>query len=183
MTWRGWLRGGLVLAALMAAWAAFASPAAAGNDAERLRQMTRAFNELDVRDMAGRRWTAADLRGRVVVLDFWATWCPPCWNELPWLRRIHEKDPGRVQVLGVSLDVTDRRTLVAWFNRQRVEWPQVWETQGYESALAERFGVGSLPTTLVIDRHGRVVAVNLRGEKLVMAVDALLAEAQPTGGQ
>jgi thiol-disulfide isomerase/thioredoxin len=173
----------LVATIVIAASAAFAFPAAAGNEADRLRQLTRAFAELDVRDMAGRRWTAADLRGRVVVMDFWATWCPPCWKELPWLRRIHEKDPARIQVLGVSLDVTDRRTLVAWLNRQRVEWPQVWETHGYESALAERFGVGALPTTLVIDRYGRVVAMNLRGAKLVAAVDTLLAEDETTRGR
>lgn len=179
----GWRRTVWVAAIVIAASAALAFPAAAGNEADRLRQLTRAFAGLDVRDMAGRRWTAADFRGRVVVMDFWATWCAPCWKELPWLRRIHEKAPAFVQVLGVSLDVTDRRTLVAWFNRQRVDWPQVWETQGYESALAQRFGVGSLPTTLVIDRSGRVVAMNLRGAKLVAAVDTLLAEDETTRGR
>jgi thiol-disulfide isomerase/thioredoxin len=132
---------------------------------------------LDVRDMDGRRWTAADLRGRVVVLDFWATWCPPCWDEIPWLRRIHEGfDRDRVQVIGISLDVTDRRTLVAWMNRRRVDWPQIWEPHGCDSALAGTVGVDALPASLLAAPDGRVVGVNLRGARLVSAVEALLAD-------
>ena len=112
-----------------------------------------------------------------VVVDFWATWCAPCWTELPWLRRIHQRwDPSRAVVLGISLDVTDRRTLTAWLNRRRVEWPQVWEPHGYDGPLAARFGVASLPTTLLVDASGRVVAINLRGARLVAAVETLLGE-------
>ncbi len=128
--------------------------------------------------MNGRRWTAENLRGRVVVLDFWATWCPPCWEEIPWLRRVQDGlDPARVQVLGITLDVTDRRTLVAWLNRRRVDWPQVREPHGYDGVLAARFGVSALPASVLVAPDGRVVAVNLRGAQLVSAVEALLAGA------
>jgi thiol-disulfide isomerase/thioredoxin len=170
-------RGFVVSVAL--AWTLIGDAAAAAppGDEDRLVGLTRAFATLDVRDMDGRRWTAADLRGRVVVLDFWATWCPPCWDEIPWLRRIHEGfDRDRVQVIGISLDVTDRRTLVAWMNRRRVDWPQIWEPNGYDSALAGTFGVDALPASLLAAPDGRVVGVNLRGARLVSAVEALLGD-------
>ena len=153
--------------------------ARASGQADRLDTLTRAFAAFDARDMTGRRWTAADLRGRVVVVDVWATWCPPCWREIPWLRRIHERfDPARVQVIGISLDVTDRRQLVSWLNRHRVAWPQIRAPGGYDGPMAEQFGVGALPMSLLIDPDGRVVAIDLRGARLVTAVEALLAQDQ-----
>jgi thiol-disulfide isomerase/thioredoxin len=163
--------------ALVITLSGVSAPAASANDAGRLRQLTEAFTALDARDMNGHRWTAETLRGRVVVLDFWATWCAPCWTEIPWLQKIHDRpDPARVQVIGISLDATDRRTLVAWLNRQRIDWPQIWDRSGYDGPLAERFRVGSLPTTILVGPDGRVVATNLRGAKLVAAVEALLAD-------
>jgi thiol-disulfide isomerase/thioredoxin len=167
-------RAGVVLA-LLIALSDVGSSAASMDDAHRLNQLTRAFAALDARDMSGSRWTAEGLRGRVVVLDFWATWCAPCWTEIPWLRKIHDGwDPTRVQVIGVTLDGTDRRTLVAWLNRQRVDWPQIWDRSGYDSPLAQQFGVGSLPTTILVGPDGRVVATNLRGARLVAAVETVL---------
>jgi thiol-disulfide isomerase/thioredoxin len=166
----------LLAFALVAAPSGSGPPAAQRSNTDTLNALTKAFASFDAHDMTGRRWTAEGLRGRVVVLDFWATWCAPCWTEIPWLRKIHAgQDPNRVQVIGVTLDVTDRRTLIAWFNRQRVDWPQIWERDGYASPLAERFGVQSLPTTLLVGPDGRVMATNLRGAKLVAAVETLLA--------
>ncbi len=146
-------------------------------DTDRLRSLTRAFASLDTHDMNGRRWTAADLRGRVVVLDFWATWCAPCWVEIPWLRDIHERfGPDRVQVLGISLDTTDRRTFVAWLNQRRVDWPQLWDRRGYDGAIALRFDIDALPRSVLVAQDGRVVGVDLRGARLLAAVETLLAE-------
>lgn len=178
---RGLARRGIVLG-LGLVWALMAAVpvGASSEDDRRLSELTRAFETFDARDMDGRRWTTADLRGRVVVLDFWATWCPPCWREIPWLKRIQNQfDPSRVQVIGVSLDVTDRRTLVAWLNRRRVDWPQIWESYGYDSPIASRFGVDALPTSVLVDADGRVVAVDLRGARLLAAVDALLGGVSP----
>jgi thiol-disulfide isomerase/thioredoxin len=157
--------------------AALGSPQARRDDAPRLRALTRALATLDVPDLSGRRWTRADLQGRVVVLDFWATWCAPCLADLPWLRRARERfSPDRLMILGVSLDAGDRRTLTAWLNRHRIDWPQVWDHRGYSGDLARTFGVSSLPQSLLADTAGQVVATNLRGEQLLEGIARLLTD-------
>ncbi len=143
--------------------------------ADRLALLTRTYAALDARDLDGRRWTASRTRGRVIVVDFWATWCAPCLADIPWLRQARERfGPDRVEVLGVNLDVSDRRSLVSWFNRHRIDWPQLWDDRGYNGDLARHFEVTSLPTSLLVDPDGQVVGVNLRGERLLAAIGALL---------
>lgn len=172
--------GRLAIALLLVVYAppADADPPG-GGDLERL---TSAFAAFEGRDLEGRLWTAADLRGRVVVIDFWAHWCAPCLAEIPWLRAARERfGEDRVVILGVSLDVTARRTLIGWLQRQRVTWPQVWDNRGYEGTLAHRFGVESLPAIVLIDRDGRAAAAGLRGQRMLDAIEALLA--RPAGPQ
>lgn len=169
------IASGCVVLALMSILLTAQASTAAPQGEQRLRQLTEAFATFDARDMDDRRWTTASLRGRVVVLDFWATWCAPCLADIPWYRQIVERFDTRVQVIGISLDTTDRRTLAAWLNRQRVDWPQVWDARGYDSALADQFGVTALPTSVLVGTDGRVVAVNLRGQRLVAAIEGLLA--------
>jgi thiol-disulfide isomerase/thioredoxin len=150
-------------------------------DDDRLRRAARGLAALDAQDLDGRRWTAKSFQGRVVVLDFWATWCAPCLTEIPWLRRARERfGPDRLEILGVNLDVTDRRTLRAWLNRNRIDWPQVWDDRGYDGRVASEFGVVALPTSILIDAQGIVVAVNLRGEHLLSAIERLVTRGHNT---
>jgi thiol-disulfide isomerase/thioredoxin len=140
-----------------------------------LASLTRAFASFDARDLSGRRWRAADLEGRVVLLDFWATWCAPCLADVPWLRRAREQFPvNRFVLLGVSLDTTERRTLNSWLNRQRVDWPQIWDDRGYDGPLARHFGVESLPRSVLFDAQGRAVATNVRAERLIATLHQLI---------
>ena len=166
----------MIVAVAATATASSGDPSAVPDaSAARLQQLTQAFASLDVRDLNGRRWNAASLQGRVVLVDFWATWCAPCLADIPWLRRAHQRfGPDRLAILGVSLDVGDRRTLNAWLNRNRVDWPQIWDHRGYDGDLARTFGGVALPQSLLVDASGRVVATNLRGERLVAAIGALL---------
>ncbi len=126
-------------------------------------------------DLAGRQWTRAELEGRVVLLDFWATWCAPCLAELPHLEELHERyaDRGFV-LLGVALDTLDRRRLRSFLHRHDVRWPQVHESRGTDGEAARAFGVEAVPSTVLVDRSGRVVARGFRGPALAAAVDALL---------
>ena len=138
-------------------------------------------------DIAGQRWTAADFRGRVVLIDFWATWCAPCLAELPRLKTLRAKHSrADFEVLGISLDATSRQSLVSWLNRNRIDWPQVHERAGYAAGVPRLFGVDRLPRTVVIGRDGVIAAVDLRGERLAAAIDALVdsgsAAALPSPG-
>jgi thiol-disulfide isomerase/thioredoxin len=134
-----------------------------------------AFAKFRAIDIEGRELTASSLRGRVVVLDFWATWCAPCLKEVPTYQRLRrEHDAGRLEIIGVSVDVLDRRGLVSWLNRQQVTWTQIHDRRGYSGELAQQFKVMSLPTTYVFDANGRMVAANVRGERLIQTVAELL---------
>ena len=140
-----------------------------------LEELTRAFASFDASDLGGRRWRPADLAGRVVLLDFWATWCAPCLADVPFLRQARARfPPDRFTIIGVSLDTADRRTLTAWLNRQRVDWPQIWDDRGYDGLLARRFRVDSLPRSVLFDANGRAVAVNLRAERLLITLNQLI---------
>jgi thiol-disulfide isomerase/thioredoxin len=131
--------------------------------------------QLRASDLNGQPWTADSLRGRVVLLDFWATWCAPCLNELPRLkelRRRHSRDD--LEIIGVMLDGTTRRTLTAWLNRHRIDWPQIQERGGFSGELARAYDVRHLPATLLFSRDGGLAAVGLRGERLAKRIEELI---------
>jgi thiol-disulfide isomerase/thioredoxin len=126
-------------------------------------------------DTEGRTFTAAELEGHVVLLDFWATWCAPCLADLPHLRELHERFGGEGLLLfGIALDSIDRRGLRSFLLRHGVEWPQVHEPSGTDSALARRFGVEAVPATVLVDRRGRIIARDLRGEALARVLGTLI---------
>lgn len=118
-------------------------------------------------DIEGREWSAAQLRGRVVLLDFWATWCAPCLADLPRLRRLHaELGPRGLVIVGISLDGLPQRDFRSWLQRQGVSWPQVREGGSYDGPLTTRFGVRAIPASFLFDRNGRLVARHLQGDAL-----------------
>lgn len=134
------------------------------------------------RDLNGRTWTPEDLRGRVVLIDFWATWCAPCLAEFPRLKALHAAMPREAfEIVGVSLDVLSRRDLISWLNRQRIDWPQIHERGAYAGATAQRFGIDRLPRTILLARDGSIAALDLRGEELERRVRQLVREAAASG--
>jgi thiol-disulfide isomerase/thioredoxin len=137
------------------------------------RDLQRAVDGLHVVDLEGKRWTAADLEGRVVLIDFWATWCAPCLVQIPELKRLRARYGDRFEVLAISLDSRSRRDLVAWLNRQDIVWPQVHDGRAFSSPAARPFGVAALPASLLVV-DGRIVAANLRGERLAHAIAEVL---------
>lgn len=133
-----------------------------------------AFGERGLVDVTGRVWTAADVEGRVVLLDAWATWCPPCLAELPHLRALTERYEERLLVIGLSLDTMPRRDFLSWTRRHDVRWPQVFDGRGYGGPDAARLGIDLLPMSWLFDARGRLAASNLRGAVLDGAVRALV---------
>ena len=115
------------------------------------------------------------LEGRWVLLDFWATWCAPCIAELPTLRRIHETWQGTEHlILGVSMNRSSRARVMSWIERQRAEWLQLHDGQGFAGPVARALGVEVVPRTLLVDPAGRIVAVDLRGDELISAIETLV---------
>ncbi|MBA3950006.1 MAG: TlpA family protein disulfide reductase [Acidobacteria bacterium] len=124
----------------------------------------------------GTRLSLEALRGKVVLLDFWATWCAPCLAELPRLRQLHEElGPSGLVIVGVSLDAIEPRRFASWTRRNGVTWPQVRDGRSYNGALARAFNVEELPATALFDRDGRLAARDIRGEPLEAAIRRLLA--------
>jgi len=134
-----------------------------------------ALKNLKAIDLDGRQWTAAEMRGRVVLLDFWATWCAPCLAELPRLKALRDRHSREhFEILGISLDVKSRQSFVSWLNRNRIDWPQVHERAGYSAGIPRLFGIDRLPRTILVGRDGAIAAVDLRGERLAARIDDLV---------
>ena len=158
----------LLLSGLLAAGV----PAAAQTPYFETRDLQAAVDTLNVVDLQGKRWRAADLRGRIVLIDFWATWCAPCLAQIPELKRLRTTYGERFEVLSISMDSRSRRDLVSWLNRLDVSWPQVHDGRAFSSPAVKSFGVAALPASLLVV-DGKIAAANLRGKALEKAVDYL----------
>lgn len=130
--------------------------------------------------MDGRRWNHDRLKGRIFLVDFWATWCAPCLRELPYLKRARARYGDDFEILGISLDTMDHVALRRWLGRNAVAWPQIHASSGYEDRVARSFGINRLPTNFLLDRKGRLRAVDVRRDDVFVQVDKLLAEERAT---
>jgi thiol-disulfide isomerase/thioredoxin len=122
----------------------------------------------------GRPIDSKQLRGKVVLLDFWATWCGPCMAELPKLKAVHERLHAQgFEIVGVSGD-TDRAALQSVIQRHQLPWPQLFEERSMPS-LAAKFGIRHYPSMWLIDRQG-VVRFISAGANLEEKAKQLLRE-------
>lgn len=106
----------------------------------------------------GRTITPDDLRGKVTLVNFWATWCPPCRAEIPDLVALQEKYPGELQIIGVSEDEGALDAVKAFIAEHGINYPVVMATPEIEAAFA---GVTALPTSFVLDGDLRIVQKHL----------------------
>jgi peroxiredoxin len=141
-------------------WAAALAVAGAGRATAALAPRAPA-PDFTLRSMGGANLRLAEQRGSVVLVNFWATWCGPCREEMPHLNRLYDKYHGSgLQLLGVNVD-DDTKNAIGMAQKMGVRFPVLLDT---DKAVSRAFDVSAMPSTVLIDRDGKVRHVH-RGYK------------------
>ena len=112
--------------------------------------------------------------GKVVLIDFWASWCAPCRAANPYIQQLYKKYKAKgFEVFAVSLDVKKDAWLKA-VKKDKLTYTQVIDSGGWNSKVAERYFVDQLPTNFLLDKTGKIVAINLEGKELFDKVKELV---------
>ncbi len=130
--------------------------------------------EIVTTTLDGSAWTLSDHKGKVVLLDFWATWCGPCLGALPETKALYEKfrDHPEFLMVGISLDA-ERDPPARFCNKEGIEWIQLFEPgKAWNNSIAESFDVKAIPELCLINKDGVVVGINLN----VADADRMLEE-------
>lgn len=124
------------------------------------------FPEFEEKDLEGKPLSPSKYKGKVLLVDFWATWCGPCVGELPNVLKAYEKyhDKG-FEIIGISLD-QDEAKLKSFIKERNVTWPQYFDGKGWSNKLAQKYGIQSIPATFLLDGEGKIIGRGLRGSAL-----------------
>lgn len=129
-----------------------------------------AFKAVDGRDVDIKK-----MQGKVVLIDFWATWCGPCVGEIPHVKEAYDELHSKgFEIVGISLD-SDKSKLTKFVADKKMEWPQYFDGKQWENEISTKYGIQSIPAMWLIDKKGNVRDTNARAD-LKGKVEKLLAE-------
>jgi thiol-disulfide isomerase/thioredoxin len=141
-----------------------------------LEMIGRQAPSLAVRSITGQRLDLDQYRGKIVLIDFWATWCGPCRQALPEVQDIYRRYNDRgFDIIGISLDRTDV-ALTSFLQTNEMPWRHAYLGDSPQSSVVTDYRVVGIPKTYLLDRTGRIRGVDLRGRRLEATVERLLSE-------
>lgn len=116
-----------------------------------------AFPDFNEKDLQNNALSIAKFKGKVILVDFWATWCPPCVASVPEIQKAYNKyhDKG-FEIVGISLD-EEKDALEKFVKQRKLPWPQHFDGARFDGKLALKYGVNVAPTTYLIDRDGKII--------------------------
>ena len=122
----------------------------------------------------GKKVDVSKMKGKVVLIDFWATWCGPCVAELPNVKRAYEKlHPKGFEIVGISLD-SKESALRRFVKKEEMPWPQYFDGKGWNNSISKKHGIRSIPAMWLVDKEGNLADLNARSN-LEGKVEELLA--------
>lgn len=131
--------------------------------------------DINFKAVDGREVDLKNMKGKVVLIDFWATWCGPCVGEIPHVKEAYDELHGKgFEIVGISLD-SDQSKLVKFVADKKMEWPQYFDGKQWQNEIATKYGIQSIPAMWLIDKKGNLRDINARGD-LKAKVEKLLAE-------
>jgi len=134
------------------------------------------FPDFNEKDAAGQPLSIANHKGKVVLIDFWATWCPPCRAEIPNVVDTYQKyHTNGFDIIGISLD-EDKTNLLTYTKEQNMTWPQFFDGKGWQNKLAVKYGIESIPMDYLLDGNGKIIGEDLRGDDLQASVAKALGK-------
>ncbi|HTL31070.1 MAG TPA: TlpA disulfide reductase family protein [Tepidisphaeraceae bacterium] len=140
--------------------------------------------ELEFNDVAtGKHISTQSLKGKPIVVDFWATWCGPCVAEMPHMKELYAKYKDQVAFIGVSLDQPEKdgglTALKDFIKQNEIPWPQYYQGDSWGGKFSASWGIQSVPTVFLVGADGKIVTTNARGG-VEHLLDGLLAQQSPT---
>jgi peroxiredoxin len=131
----------------------------------------------EAQSVDGKTVRLKDFEGKVVLLDFWATWCSPCLEELPRLKELYKTFGQNKQFVMIGLSVDwDIEKAKIFVKSEHLDWLQLLLGDMGESIAARDYGIAGIPTTILLDGNGKIIAKNIRGEQLKTAIKQAISD-------
>lgn len=125
-------------------------------------------------DSTGMQISLSSLQGKYVLIDFWASWCLPCRQQIPALKAIHQKFSNRnFTILSVSLD-DDKSKWIAALKQERMPWPNISDLNGFKGLSVKAYNIHAIPFNILVDPFGKIVATNLNSVELTHKLDLII---------